>query len=90
MAKNVNAHRARRSRPISLSQEQSVYDACLPRWIPEREGEHVLIKGDDVVEFYKSRDEALTAGYARFGYVPLFVKQITAVEPIYNIPNGLI
>jgi hypothetical protein len=67
-----------------------VYDANLRRWLEEHEGQHVLIKGHDVIGFYPTRDEALAAGYARLGVVPLFVKKICADEPIYNIPNALL
>jgi hypothetical protein len=90
MAKNIKTRPHSRPRTVSLNQEQAIYEAGLPRWMQEHESAHVLIKGDDVVGFYETFDEALAAGYARFGHVPLFVKQITAVEPIYNIPNGLL
>jgi hypothetical protein len=67
-----------------------VYEANLPRWLQEHGAAHVLIKGDEVVGFYETRDEALAAGYARFGVVPLFVKQIAASELIHHIPNVLL
>jgi len=67
-----------------------VYDANLPRWVQEHDGAHVLIKGEEVVGFYATSKEALDAGYARFGVVPLFVKKVAASEPVYNIPNALI
>jgi hypothetical protein len=65
-----------------------VYDANLHKWLKKHDGQHVLIKGHDVIGFYPTRDEALAAGYARLGVVPVFVKQIAASEPIYNIPNA--
>ena len=34
--------------------------------------------------------EALAAGYARFGVVPLFVQEVVPVEPVHNIPNILL
>jgi hypothetical protein len=49
-----------------------------------------LIKGDEVAGFFESRDDALAAGYARFGVVPLFVTEVSPFEPIYNIPGALI
>jgi hypothetical protein len=67
-----------------------VYEANLPRWVPDHEGEHVLIKGDEVVGFYESRADALAVGYARFGVVPLFVKQVAPSEPVHHIPNALL
>ena len=77
-------------RPRSLDREQAVYDANLPRWLQEHESEHVLIKGAEVVGFFATRDEALAAGYTRFGVVPLLVKEVVESEPVYHIPNVLL
>ncbi len=73
-----------------MNREQAVYDANLPRWVQEHDCAHVLIKDDEVVGFYPTRQEALAARYARFGVVPLFVKKIAASQPVYYIPNGLL
>lgn len=78
------------SHAASLNREQAVYEANLSGWLPDHEGEYVLIKGDNIDGFYESRDEALSAGYARFGIGPLFVKQIWPSEPVNHIPNALI
>jgi len=73
-----------------LSREQALYEANLSRWLPDHEREYVLIKGDEVDGFYESRDEALIAGYSRFGIGPLFVKQVSPSEPVHHIPGALI
>ena len=86
----AKARPGRRLRRTTLNREQAVYDANLSRWVKEQDGAHVLIKGDEVVGFYPTREAALDAGYARFGVVPLFVKKIAATEPVYNIPNALL
>ena len=90
MAEKAKARSDRRTRTVSLKREQAVYDANLSRWVQEHECSHVLIKGDEVVGFYETRGEALAAGYARFGVVPLFVKPIAAFEPVYHMPNVLL
>ena len=77
-------------RSASLNREQAVYEANLSAWLSDHEGEFVVIKGEEVDGFYESRDEALTAGYSRFGIGPLFVKQVSPSEPIHHIPNALI
>jgi hypothetical protein len=74
----------------SLNREQAVYEANLSRWLSDHEGDYVLIKGDKVDGFYESRDEALTAGYSRFGIGPHFVKQVLPSEPVDQVPNALI
>jgi hypothetical protein len=78
-----------RSRAVPLNREQAVYEANLPVWLSDHEGQYVLIKGDQADGFYESRDEALSAGYARFGVGALFVKQALPAEPVYYIPNAL-
>ena len=90
MAEKAKARPDRRPRAPSLNREQAVYEANLPRWRPDHEGEHVLISGDEVIGFYATRDEALVVGYARFGVMPLLVKQVSPSEPIHHIPNALI
>lgn len=90
MAEKAKPRTNQGSRATSLNREQAVYEANLSRWLSDHEGEYVLIKGDQVHGFYESRDEALTAGYARFGIGPLFVKQVSPSEPVYHIPNAVI
>jgi hypothetical protein len=58
--------------------------------LQEHECKYVLIIGDEVVGFFATRGEALDAGYARFGVVPLFVKQLLPTEPVHHIPNVLL
>jgi hypothetical protein len=90
MAQKTKVSSERRPRTESLNREQDVYETNLRRWLERHGNEHVLIKGDEVVGFYKTRDEALAAGYARFGVVPLLVKQVQDSEPIYYNANILL
>jgi hypothetical protein len=69
-----------------LAVEIATYKARLPELLAH-EGEYVLIKGDEVIGFFKTSRAAVRAGYRRFGIVPLLVKQIAAVEPVIYIPN---
>ena len=90
MAETTDAHGL--GEPILqtvLAEELAVYEANKLDWLKEHEGEFVLIKGKEVVGFFEDRDEALTAGYARFGLVNLMVKMVEETERIYNLPNGL-
>jgi hypothetical protein len=89
MVQKVRLRPGRGPRAASLGREQAVYEANLPRWLADHEGEYVLIKGKEVDGFYGSRDEALAAGYSRFGIGPLFVKHVSPSEPVHQIPNAL-
>ena len=67
-----------------LAQEYETYKSKLPE-LARHEGKFVLIQGTDVVGLFATFEEALTAGYAKFGLEePFFVKQISPVEiPIH-------
>jgi hypothetical protein len=96
VAKQVGAHRGPKDAPkcetsppealLPLAAELDVFEAHLPDWL-DREGQHVLIKGQEVVGFFSTRDEALMTGYTRFGIVSFLVKQIAQVEPVYNLTH---
>jgi hypothetical protein len=90
MVDKVRLRPGQRPRAASLNREQAVYEANLSRWLSDHEGKYVLIKGVKVDGFYGSRDEALSAGYARFGIGPLFVKRVWPSESAHQIPNALI
>jgi hypothetical protein len=48
-----------------------------PRLLADgHEGRWVLIKGEEILGLFDSRDEAVTAGYDRLGVVPLLAQQI--------------
>ena len=81
MAKRTKTRAERTSRDASLRREQAVFDASLVEWLSDHAGKYVLIKGSEVGGFYESRDQALSAGYARFGFGPLLVKQVLRAEP---------
>jgi hypothetical protein len=67
-----------------LAEEVKTYDSQLPGWA-DREGQFVLIKGQDVLGFYPRDEDALEAGYSRLGSGPFLVKQILLFEPIYQL-----
>jgi hypothetical protein len=66
---------------MALERELAVYNEHLMELLPS-EGKYVVIKGEQILGVYDSLDDALGAGYDRFGDVDFLVKQIHAVEPI--------
>ena len=66
---------------MALDQEQAVYLRNLKDW-GDRAGQFVLIRKEDVCGFYTSYDDALKAGYEKFGLEVFFVKQISIVEQV--------
>ena len=58
-----------------LVKEIETYKTHLAEWA-DREGKFVLIGGAEVCGFFDTYEEALTAGYGRFGLVPFLVKKV--------------
>src|ERR1700749_1732455 len=75
----------RDSRPIlrlvgvvmALENELKTYEANIDKWT-EQSGKFVLIHGDEVVDFFAAYEDAIKAGYQKFGLKPFLVKQINA------------
>ncbi len=66
---------------MSLDRELNTYERELPSLLTD-EGKYVLIRGDAVVSTYASYEDAIKAGYEKFGLDPFLVKQIQAIEQI--------
>jgi len=82
--------RGRPRLPSALEREITVFRARLPEFLEEHPGEFVLIHGEEVVGFWPTDDEALEAGFDRFGPVePMLVKQILAVEPVVYFSRSI-
>jgi hypothetical protein len=70
---------------MALEKEMQTYSEKLPELKSEHEGKFVLIHGDEVVDTFSSYDDAIKAGYAKFGLSPFLVKQIRTVEKVQFI-----
>ena len=69
---------------MALEREMETYKKKLPEW-GEHEGKFVLIRGEDVVDFFATYEDAIKDGYRRFELDPFLVKQIRAVEQIQQV-----
>lgn len=69
---------------MALEQELATYQKSLKGW-SDQEGKYVLIHESDVVDFFSSYDDALKAGYVRFGLKPFLVKQIQTIEQTHFV-----
>ena len=68
--------------PEPLDHEATVFNQHVAEWRESHLGEVVLIKGDEVVGFYPSLDDAFKAGTARFGLEPFLVKRIVPTDSV--------
>lgn len=67
-------------------QEQSVFDRNLPEWLAPREGQWVVIHGEDVVGFYPSAKEGYLDALDRFGETPFLLREVTARSQRITVP----
>lgn len=73
----------------TLAKELDVYNRLLPSLLadPAKVGKYVLIHGDVFAGVFSTQDEAIEAGYDRFGVVPLLAKKISEKEPLLFFPR---
>ncbi len=69
---------------MALEQELATYRKNINDWT-EHEGQYVLIKGDQVIGFFSSYDDAIRDGYARFKLEPFLVKGVSALEQVHFV-----
>lgn len=70
---------------MALEKELAAFNRNLPKLKTEHEGKFVLIHGDELIEVFSSYDDAIKAGYSRFGLEPFLVKQVQALEQVQFI-----
>jgi hypothetical protein len=71
---------------MSFERETAAFQRELPRLLEEGErGRFALVFGDEVVSVWDTRRDAVQVGRERFGMVPIFVKEIQAVERLVFI-----
>jgi hypothetical protein len=74
---------------MALDRELGVYNDNLTK-LMEQTGKFVLIHGDDIVDYFAAYEDAIKAGYQRFGLEPFLVKQINAVQAVQHISRSIL
>src|SRR5579859_5404320 len=70
-----------------LATEWNVYLREVSRLLAEGyEGQHILIKGEEIIGIFPTHDEALDEGYSHFLQSGFFVHQIQTWERVYRVP----
>jgi hypothetical protein len=73
---------------MMLEHELQVYQSNLIDLL-QNEGKYILIRGEDIQGPWDSYEDALTAGYDKYGLVPFLVKKILRAEPIQYFSRDL-
>jgi hypothetical protein len=69
---------------MALEHELKTYESNVALWT-DHAGKFVLIHEDEIVDFFAAYEDALKAGYQKFGLEPFLVKQINAVGAIQYV-----
>lgn len=74
---------------MALEKELETYKRELPNLLAN-EGKFALIKGDKVIDFFTSYEDALKAGYKLAGLEPFMVKKIQAIEEVHFFTRNIV
>lgn len=69
--------------------ELQAYERNLPMWLAAHEGEFVVLKGDTMVHFAQSYEDALTWAYESFGLTGFFVKRVAADAAVVHLSRDI-
>lgn len=73
---------------MALEQELQTYNQARDT-IRDHEGEFVLVKGDQIVDFFETYADALKSGYERFELQPFMVKKVDAIEQVQYFTRNI-
>lgn len=73
-----------------LATEIDTYNSQIDSWKADHVGQFVLIHGTDVGGFFDSYEEALRAGYERFGLVPFLVKEVRRQQQAHFVSRLIV
>lgn len=73
---------------MALEREQQTYEEHLNDLLPQI-GKFVLIRGTEVVDVYAAYEDALKAGYERFGTSGFMVKKIEAQATVHYFSRDI-
>ena len=69
-----------------FSVELAFFESHRAEFIERGEGKFVLIKGEELVDFFDTPETAYKTGVDRFGLVPFFIRQVLREEQTHDIP----
>jgi len=73
----------------TLLREIATYNSKLPELLAN-DGKYVLIKGDEVIDFYDTYADALKIAYEKFDDGEFFVKRISPAESVSFFTRDLV
>ena len=72
---------------IVLEVELRFFESKKEEWLEKHRGRYVLIKGEELMGVFTSLEDAYNEGVKQYGNQPFFIKQVTEVENIEQVPS---
>lgn len=73
---------------MALEKELATYQSKLPE-MSQHEGKFALIHGEEIVDFFSTYEDAIKAGYQKFGTESFLVKRVQTTEPVFFISRSI-
>lgn len=73
-----------------LQKELDYYNKIKDELLGRAKDEYALIHEDNLIDTYKSKDDAIKRGYELYGNTPFLVKKITEIEKTFHFTSNLI
>jgi hypothetical protein len=74
---------------MALETELATYKDKLPG-LKAHEGKFVLIRGEEIIDFFSTYEDAIKAGYQKFKLEPFLVKRVLSTEPVFYITRSIV
>ena len=73
-----------------LKKDLDYFESKLDELLRKSKGEYALIHEGQLIDTFKSKEDAIKRGYELFGNSPFLVKLIIEVEEILNFTSNLL
>jgi len=73
-----------------LKKDLDYFESKLDELLGKSKGEYALIHEGQLIDTFKSKEDAIKKGYELFGNSPFLVKLIIEVEEILNFTSNLL
>jgi hypothetical protein len=77
-------------RESAFRRERAIYEVRKSDLLKNGEGQFVVIRGEEIAGVWPTYEEALAAGYQRFGLTPFLVKQVLITDPVYTFTRDVL
>ncbi len=75
------------TKKLELQEELNFYKSKKEEWLEQYNKKFLLIKGNELIDYFDTSSDAHKDGVRRFGSELFFIKQLVEAEPIAKFPS---